>query len=92
MVLVTLTEAKERLSIDFNTKDSEITGMVNAIESYLYFATGLKFTTPLVENDITKLAKEYVLLSVYLDYYNAHTEIDDLRLTKIMKQLQVAAL
>lgn len=95
MVLVTLAEAKERLSIDFDTKDSEITGMINAIEGYLFNATGLDFTYSYITDDLDfnrNLAKEYVLLSLYLDYYNAHTEIDDLRLTKIMKQLQVAAL
>lgn len=108
-MIVTLAEAKERLSIDFDIKDSEIEGMVNAIEAYLSFATGLdlkalkaelsKESDP--ENllevnqdllDAAHLAKEYVLLKAYLDYYMSHTEIDDMRLTQIIKQLQVVAL
>lgn len=108
-MLVTLAEAKERLSIDFDTKDSEITGLINAIESYLSFATGLDIMALKTELDkennpenllmvnqdmlsVAHLAKEYVLLRAYLDYYMAHTEIDDLRLTSIIKQLQVIAL
>lgn len=106
MQLVTLAEAKERLSIDFNSKDGEITGLINAIEGYLYTATGLKLTAlkaEIVKEETLELynaqllaaayeAKEYVLLRAYLDYYGAHTEIDDLRLTALMKQLQVSAL
>lgn len=106
MQLVTLAEAKERLSIDFSTKDGEIIGLVNAIEGYLFNATGLNLKA--LKAELTKeeaneevnestlsmayVAKEYVLLRVYLDYYNAHTEIDDLRLTSLIKQLQVSAL
>ena len=94
MNIVTLAECKERLSIDFDTKDNEITIMANSIESYLSFATGLEFNYSNVPTDSDKiynLAKEYVLLRLYLDYYNAHTEIDDSRLTAILKQLQVVA-
>ena len=94
MQIVTLGEAKERLSIDFDTKDNEITIMTNAIESYLSFATGIKFEYAYVPDDsdlIHNLAKEYVLLKLYLDYYSAHTEIDDFRLLNIIKQLQVVA-
>lgn len=106
MQLVTLAEAKERLSIDFDTKDSEIMGRINAIEGYLTKATGLDLKA--LKDEIIKegmleeyneqllatayVAKEYVLLKAYLDYYSAHTEIDDLRLTNLMKQLQVSAL
>lgn len=94
MNIVTLAECKERLSIDFDTKDNEITIMANSIESYLSFATGLDFEYAYVPTDsdlVYNLAKEYVLLKLYLDYYNAHTEIDDLRLTNMLKQLQVVA-
>ncbi len=106
MQLVTLAEAKERLSIDFDAKNSEITGLVNAIEGYLFNATGLDLKV--LKDEIVKeetleeynqqlsatayVAKEYVLLKLYLDYYGAHTEIDNLRLTNLMKQLQVSAL
>lgn len=106
MQLVTLAEAKERLSIDFSDKDGEITGLLNAIEGYLSTATGLDLKTlkaeivkeetlePFSEQILATayVAKEYVLLKVYLDYYGAHTEIDDLRLTMLIKQLQVSAL
>ena len=96
MKLVTLAEAKDRLSIDFDTKDNEITIMTNAIESYLLFATGLDAESTIiavdgVRQDICNLAKEYILLKLYLDYYGAHTDIDDQRLTQYMKQLQVLA-
>ena len=95
MNIVTLAEAKERLSIDFDTKDNEITIMTNSIESYLSSATGIDFGDysyiPTDSDDVLNLAKEYVLLKLYLDYYNAHTETDDLRLTNILKLLQVMA-
>jgi hypothetical protein len=89
MNIVTLADCKERLSIDFDTKDNEITLMANSIESYLFFATGLENIT--TERTLN-LAKEYILFKLYLDYYNAHTELDDRRLTAILKQLQVVAL
>lgn len=95
MNIVTLEECKERLSIDFDTKDKEIVIMASSIESYLLFATGLKLefvTIPQNQNSILNLAKEYVLFRLYLDYYNAHTQIDDMRLTAILKQLQMVAL
>lgn len=124
MQLVTLAEAKERLSIDFDTKDGEIKGLVNAIEGYLFNATGLNLKAlraeidkaekteiekPLPDDEFIEMlsdeeevneqllavayvAKEYVLLKAYLDYYGSHTEIDNLRLTNLMKQLQVSAL
>ncbi len=95
MNIVTLAEAKNRLSIDFNTKDDEITLLVNYIESYLSNATGIKFGDyayiPTDDNSVKNLAKEYVLLRLYLDYYNAHTEIDDTRLTGIINMLKVMA-
>lgn len=94
MNIVTLDECKERLSIDFDTKDNEIIIMANSIESYLLFATGLDFNYGDViagSVDVLNLAKEYVLLKLYLDYYNAHTQLDDMRLTAILKQLQVVA-
>ena len=91
MQLITLAEAKERLSIDFDTKDGEVTDRVNAIEGYLYIATGIEFSTVL-DAHVLNVAREYVFLKLYLDYYSAHTEIDDLRLTALIKQLQVYAL
>ncbi len=90
MNLVSLAECKERLSIDFDTKDKEIEIMTNSIESYLYFSTGIDFTS--LDEKTIAIAKEYVLLKLYLDYYNAHTQIDDMRLTALMKQLQAVAL
>ena len=89
MNIVTLAECKERLSIDFDTKDTDITIMANSIESYLFFATGLK---DIKIEEVKNLAKEYILLKLYLDYYNAHTELDDRRLTAIMKQLQIVGI
>ena len=89
MNIVTLAECKERLSIDFDTKDTDITIMANSIESYLFFATGLK---DIKIEEVKNLAKEYILLKLYLDYYNAHTELDDRRLTAIMKQLQLVGI
>lgn len=89
MNIVTLAECKERLSIDFDTKDTDITIMANSIESYLFFATGLR---SIATEEVKNLAKEYILLKLYLDYYNAHTELDDRRLTAIMKQLQLVGI
>lgn len=94
MNIVTLAEAKERLSIDFDTKDNEIGILVNSIESYLSFATGLKLDDSYIANDsdpVYNLAKEYVLYKLYLDYYNDHNETNDLRLTSILGQLKVIA-
>ena len=94
MNIVTLAECKNRLHIDFNDSDSDIEIMANSIESSLYFATGLKFeytTIPTYSDEILNLAKEYLLLKLYLDYYEKHTEIDNRRLTYIMKQLQLVA-
>ena len=90
-MLVTLDEAKERLSIDFDTKDDEITSRVKSIEGYLSFGTGLTLDD-IADEDIKNVAKEYVLLKLYLDYYSLHTELDDARLTQMMKQLQAVAL
>lgn len=106
MQLVTLAEAKERLSIDFDSKDGEITGLINAIEGYLFTATGLDLKA--LKAEIVKeetlepynplllaaahVAKDYVLFSVYLDYYHEHNETNDLRQTRYIKQLQVDAL
>lgn len=96
MKLVTLEEVKERLSIDFDFKDNEITSLTNAAEGYLFLATGCDFSNykdsvDEVQMNTYQTAKEWVLLKTYLDYYGAHTEIDDLRLTNLMKQLQVYA-
>lgn len=106
MQLVTLAEAKERLSIDFDSKDGEITGLINAIEGYLYTATGLDLTA--LKAEIVKeetlepynqqllatayVAKDYILFSVYLDYYHEHNETNNFRQTQYIKQLQINAL
>ena len=93
MKIVTLEEAKETLSIDFNEKDNEIAGLVNSAESYLSIGTGLNFDYLSIPQDdpVMCLAKGYVLLKVYLDYYDLHSEIQDLRLTQMMKHLQICA-
>ena len=90
MNIVTLAECKDRLHIDFNDSDSDIEIMANSIESSLFFATGIDFNST-VDDRTKDLAKEYVLLKLYLDYYEKHTEIDNKRLTYIMKQLQLVA-
>lgn len=90
MNIVTLAECKDRLHIDFNDSDSDIEIMANSIESSLYFATGIDFNVT-IDDKVKDLAKEYVLLKLYLDYYEKHTEIDNRRLTYIMKQLQLVA-
>jgi hypothetical protein len=90
MNIVTLAECKNRLHIDFNDSDSDIEIMANSIESSLYFATGIDFNGT-IDDKVKDLAKEYVLLKLYLDYYEKHTEIDNRRLTYIMKQLQLVA-
>jgi hypothetical protein len=107
MNLVTLSECKERLSIDFDTKDNEISIMANSIESKLFIGAGINSKRlaeqykdkELILNESQKeiientynTSKEYVLFKLYLDYYNAHTELDDRRLTSMMKDLQVLA-
>ena len=106
MNIVTLAECKERLSIDFDTKDNEITIMANSIESKLFIGAGInskqlakqysekellnETQKELIENAYNT-SKEYILFKLYLDYYNAHTELDDRRLTSMMKDLQVMA-
>ena len=90
MNIVTLSDCKNRLHIDFNDSDSDIEIMANSIESSLYFATGIDFNST-VDVRTKDLAKEYVLLKLYLDYYEKHTDIDNRRLTYIMKQLQLVA-
>ena len=96
MKLVTLDEVKEKLSIDFDYKDREITNLTNAAEGYLFLATGIDFSLYQCSEDAMSanaysVAKEWVLLKSYMDYYNSHTEIDNLRLTNYMKQLQTVA-
>lgn len=92
MQIITLAEAKEFLSIDFDTKDNEITIRVNAIESYLFHATGLEFNNSNDSSKILNLAKDYVLTKLYLEYYpTENSQFAQLKLTNIMKQLQVLA-
>lgn len=103
MELVTLAEVKERLSIDFDSKDGEITGIVNAAEGYLFAATGIDLFALKAELDKKEqhdfmvlssayIAKEFVLLKTYLDYYEAHSELGNQRLTSMIKTLQHVAL
>lgn len=92
MILVTLVEAKDRLSIDFDYKDKEIENRVNSIEGYLTIATGLDLSTLVEKTTMWAVAREYVFLSLYLDYYMAHTELDDKRLLSMIVQLQTLAL
>ena len=50
-----------------NDSDSDIQIMANSIESSLYFATGIDFNGT-IDDKVKDLAKEYVLLKLYLDY------------------------
>lgn len=88
--LVSLSEAKERLSIDFDDQNDEIESRISSIMAYIENATGISekdFGN--LENSVQNLAKDYVLKSLYYDYYDQHTELNDRRLTMIMKQLQL---
>lgn len=88
--LVSLNEAKEKLGIDFDNKDDEIRSMISSVMAYIENATGIKekdFGN--LENSVQDLAKDYVLKSLYYDYYDQHSELNDKRLTMIMKQLQL---
>ena len=89
MSLVTLEEMKEKLSVDFSTKDTEIQSLIKFAEGYLRNATGIDYSKLESDDHVKDVAREWVFLRVYLDYYIAHTEIDDKRLTAMMKQLQV---
>lgn len=91
MQLVTLDEAKKRLSYESDEMDSDITLMVDSIESYLFFATGVDFAN--TKNDRAKgLAKDYVLTALYVQYYNVKDDIlSQARLTAMVKQLQAVA-
>ena len=89
--LVSIAEAKKRLSIDFNNQDEELQSRIDSVMSYITYATGIKacdFAS--LDTEIQKLAKEYVLSALYYDYYDQRTELNNARLTAIMKQLQIA--
>ena len=91
MQLVTLDEAKKRLSYESDEMDSDITLMVESIESYLFFATGVDFSAS-TNDRAKKLAKEYVLTSLYVQYYNVKDDtLSQARLTAMIKQLQAVA-
>ncbi len=92
MKLITLNEAKDRLSIDFNYKDGEIESRVNSIEGYLTIATNLDLSRLSKNSEMRAVAREYVFLSLWCDYYDAHTELNDKRLSRLIGQLQVIAL
>jgi len=88
MQLVTLDEAKKRLSYESDEMDSDITLMVDGIESYLFFATGVDFSVSTNER-AKKVAKEYVLTALYMQYYNVKDDtMSQARLTAMVKQLQ----
>lgn len=88
--IVSLDEAKLRLSIDFDDRDDEIKSRIQGIKSYLTYATGFEPENYGNLDDIVQgLIKEYILSALYYDYYDAHTELNDKRLTAIIKQLQV---
>ena len=88
--IVSLAEAKIRLSIDFNDRDNEIKSRIQGIIGYLTNATGFDPDNYGNLDDIIQgLLKEYILSALYYDYYDAHNELNDKRLTAIIKQLQV---
>lgn len=91
--IATLAEGRTRLSIDFSDRDDEIQSRMNAIIGYLVFATGIKEAEyENLDDEIKALAKEYVLSCLFYDYYDLHTELNDRRLTAIIKQLQCLAM
>lgn len=100
MNLVNLEEAKLYISYDSDVMDSEIKRQVNAIEGYLFNATGIDWgkidEDSLETSDTAKaskaVAKDYVLFRLRCDYYNDHTEMNDKRLSFLINQLKVAAL
>ena len=94
MALITLEEGKKRLSYEYEDNDTEISSMISSIEGYLYIATGKNWeNVPNTEHGqkAKAVAKEYVKLKLFLDYYSAHTTLDDARLTSMIKQLQYFA-
>lgn len=92
MNIVTLAECKTRLSIDFNTNDSDITIMADGIESDLLLSIGLTHTSISAGSPFANLCKTYILTRLYIEYYNDTNELNDLKLTRIMNKLQVEAL
>lgn len=91
-LLVSVAEAKRRLSIDFDNQDDELQSRIDSIIADLTFGTGIKASEfASLDAEIQNLAKEYVLRSLYYDYYDLHSELNDSRLTRIMKQLQFIA-
>lgn len=90
--LVSVADAKKRLSIDFDNQDEELQSRIDSIIADLTFGTGIKASEfASLDAEIQNLAKEYVLKCLYYDYYDLHNELNDSRLTRIMKQLQVIA-
>lgn len=88
--LVTLTEAKSRLSYEYEDKDNDIRGMTDAIESYLFTATGIDWAE-CEDEKLQAQAKEYVLSTLYNDYYQSWTELERARLQYSLQQLKVRA-
>lgn len=88
--IVSLADAKIRLSIDFDDRDSEIKSRIQGIQTYLAYATGIQAENyGNLDSIVQGLIKEYILSALYYDYYDAHNELNDKRLTSIIKQLQV---
>lgn len=94
MNIVTLAECKDRLSIDFDTKDSDITIMANSIEGELFVETGYMLEdgiVPEVSNPLYDMAKEYVLTKLYIEYFKEQSDENELRLRKLVKSIQLLA-
>ena len=90
--LVNVADAKRRLSIDFDNQDIELQSRIDAIMSYVTYSTGIKaYEFASLDAEIQNLAKEYILSALYYDYYDQRTELNNKRLTCMMKQLQVLA-
>lgn len=94
--LVTVNETMTRLGLDLGNTDIEndVRGRVAAIKGYLAYATGIKECEyEFMDSETQALAKEYILMQLYYDYYpQDFTEIAKLRLTAMIKQLQLIAL
>ena len=90
--LLTIDEAKEKLEIDFDYKNTEIQGSMEAAEVSLFVATGVTASEWAENTEYRPLAKEWVKRVVYYDYYpDRYTELEKQRQIGITKQLQALA-
>jgi len=90
--LLTMSEAKEKLEIDFDYKNTEIQGLMEAAEVSLFVATGVTASEWANNEEYIALAREWVKRVVYYDYYpDRYTELERQRQTSITKQLQALA-